>query len=409
MFRTKPYQRFTRTILGVAGGVLLLFGLFNTRINPLWVTPTPWTDEGFAEYRPIYRQQRTAKAGLARTREWDVAFFGSSRIDVAFDPELPGWGDQRVVNLAMSAGTLPETAATVRYTLERNPIELAIVGIDAGDLTSPTSLYRSTGFMESPFNPKGQDLERELRYLVGVSSFEASVKAIEHRGTETLPEYTPQGHRLRHQDGGIVRNVIRRDAIPYAMRKARGRKHHCETSPWKVSLVRQILDDTKSHGVRLVIVIPPNHASYMAVYYAAGDPDPTFAKDREALVALVEASNRAHPGEPPAVIWDFRDFHELNCEAIPPEEPKMHWWLDGTHARKSLGDIMQARIMGWPVDERGRDFGVTLDTASLPGRLEQLEAGFPAFKSAHPGLWEWTLEAMKAYRSAGEAETNRSP
>ena len=86
--RPKPYRIFNRVILGIAAGLLLTFTAFNTWINPLWVTPTAWTDEKFAEYRPIYRQQRTGKAGIARFRPWKVAFFGSSRADIAFDPML---------------------------------------------------------------------------------------------------------------------------------------------------------------------------------------------------------------------------------------------------------------------------------------------------------------------------------
>ena len=94
--RPKPFRKFNRVILGIAAGILVVFTAFNTWINPLWVTPTPWTDEKFAEYRPIYRQQRTGKAGIARSAPWKVAFFGSSRADIAFDPMLPQWGKPAV-------------------------------------------------------------------------------------------------------------------------------------------------------------------------------------------------------------------------------------------------------------------------------------------------------------------------
>ncbi|MEM9237749.1 MAG: hypothetical protein AAGB14_13305, partial [Verrucomicrobiota bacterium] len=126
--RQKPFRRFALTIVGTVVFIVLLFTSLNTWINPLWVTPTPWTDESFAEYRPIYRYQRTAKAGLVRSEDWNAAFFGSSRIDIAFDPALPQWGDERAVNLSVSAGTLPETAGILHYTLEHSDIDIALIG-----------------------------------------------------------------------------------------------------------------------------------------------------------------------------------------------------------------------------------------------------------------------------------------
>ncbi|WP_193211834.1 hypothetical protein [Luteolibacter marinus] len=403
----KPYRRFNRVLLGTAGGIVLLFIAFNTWVNPLWVTPAPWTNKDLAEYRPIYRQQRTGKAGLVRSVPWQVGFFGSSRVDIAYDPMLPGWGDKKVVNLAVSAGTLPETAAIVRYTLDRCPLETAIVGIDLGDLTGANSGYRTTGFMESPFNPKGDAIERELRYLGGISTFEAAVNTLRNKSKGKLPEYTPQGHRLRHQDKPDVRKIIYDDAIPHALRATRRRKHAAQVhqyagNEWKMSLLRQILDDTKKHGVRLVLTIPPSHATYISVYEFAGDPDPFFSLDREIMTRLVADSNAAHPDAPPAEIWDFNDYHPLNCEQIPPHGIRMHWWLDGTHARKALGDVMLARIMGWPVPEGGEGYGFQLTAANAAQRIESLKANYVQFGKEHRDMYDWMVEGIESYQSTGD-------
>ncbi len=88
----------------------------------------------------------------------------------------------------------------------------------------------------------------------------------------------------------------------------------------------------------LKIVIPPNHSTYISVYYYSGDPDPNFSTDRRTLVELVEKSNSEHPDAPPAEIWDFNDYNELCSEPLPTTpEGRMHWFPDGTHARKALG------------------------------------------------------------------------
>jgi hypothetical protein len=403
---TRPFRRFALTIAGTVALLLLVFTALNTWINPLWVTPTPWTDEGFAEFRPIYRYQRTAKAGLVRSQPWDAAFLGSSRIDIAFDPALPQWGETRAVNLAVSAGSLPETAGILRYTLEHSDIDLALVGVDIGDLFTPKTSIANAGFMESPFNPKGDAFERELRYLAGISTFESSIKALSNRAHDELPEYTPQGHRLRHQNPPDVPLVMRRDAVPHALRLIRGRKRSIKPDPGKVDYFQQILDDTKAAGCRLVLVIPPSHGVYLATFHYAGDPDPVFSKDRRLMAERVAASNAAHPDAPPATIWDFNDFHPLNCEDLPEEGERMHWWVDGTHARKELGTVMLSRIMGWDLaDPRGEDYGFRLTADRVDERGEMLRAGYQRFRHEHPQLFQWMVESAKLYQTTDDPGT----
>ncbi len=421
----KPFRRFNRVILGITFGILAVFTAFNTWINPLWVTKAPWTNEKFAEYRPIYRQQRTGKAGIARSTPWEVGFFGSSRVDIAFDPMLPGWQGKKAVNLAVSAGTLPETAGILRYTVDHCPLKVAIVGIDLGDISGSGSGIKSTGYMESPFNPKGDAVERELRYLSGVSTFTSAVNTLKYWNRRNkpdfvLPEYTPQGHRLRHQDKPNVAAGMHKDAIPHAMKGARRRSKIAETNAAKggsglpadeekVRLTRQILSDCAKHGVALKIVIPPNHSTYISVYYYSGDPDPNFSTDRRTLVQLVAESNKAHPEAPPAEIWDFNEFHELCSEPLPTtKEGRLHWFLDGTHARKALGDIMQARIMGWPIEGPGADFGVKLTEENLQSRLDGLKSAYEDFQKKHPDEFQWMVDGIKSYQTSGK-EAEKEP
>lgn len=278
-----------------------------------------------------------------------------------------------------------------------------MVGIDLGDLMGGGSGIRSTGYMESPFNESGDAFERELRYLAGISTFESSIKTLTNRAEHELPEYTPQGHRLRHQEPSNVEQVIYRDSIPHALRTVRRRRLGVEPHPWKVDCLQRILDDTKLAGCRLVIVIPPNHATYLGIFHHARDIDRYFMKDRRLMHDMIEASNLEHPEAPPATIWDFNDFHPLNCEPIPRDGSRMHWWLDGTHARKSLGDIMLARIMDWEIEETaGRDYGVELDRETLEQRPAQIREGYLRFQAEHPDDWAWMVEAAETYQSTGE-------
>lgn len=402
----RAFHRYGLGLFAVAAGIVVLFTLVNTRVNPIAVTPTPWSDPGFREYRPIYRYQRTAKAGLLRSEPWSTVFLGSSRIDIALDPEHPDWGDTRTVNLALSAGTLPEAAAMFDYAAQRQDIGLTIVGIDLADLTSRFSLMHTAGFMESPLNRNGDKIERELRYYSGISTFEASIRAITARSSGKLPEYTPHGHRLRHRTPENVRHVLHRDSIPHAIRFVRERKAAYGLEPVKVDALRSIIDTAKQENCRLVIAIPPNHAAYLSVFFLENDPDPAFRLDRETITRLAAEADAAYPDTPPVEIWDFNGFHPLNAEELPPESDpgaQMHWWMDGTHALKSLGDVMLARIMDWPgLEDSAADYGTRIDATTLDSHLDTIRAGYQQYRSTHPADWNWVCDTILHYSSTGE-------
>src|SRR5690606_37955420 len=97
-------------------------------------------------------------------------------------------------------------------------------------------------------------------------------------------------------------------------------------------------------------------------------------------------------------IWDFNDFHPLNAEKVPMDSSKMHWWLDGTHARKALGDVMLARIMGWPVEPEAADFGFQLTEANAAERDQVLREGYERFKTEQAELWNWMVEGIQKYQ-----------
>ena len=114
---------------------------------------------------------------------------------------------------------------------------------------------------------------------------------------------------------------------------------------------------------------------------------------------MLAKSNAEHPDAPPAVIWDFNDFHPLNCEPLPMDgKSSMKWWVDGTHARKELGDIMLARINGWPIDGPGADYGVELTADILEERTRQILDGYDRFKSESPGLWQWMVDSIERWQ-----------
>ncbi|MGB6220483.1 hypothetical protein [Haloferula sp.] len=400
----KPVPRsFRRHALGLFGtfaGVMLVFTLVNTWINPIWVTPAPWTNDEFAEHRQIYRNLRTAKAGMARSVPWEVAMLGSSRVAIGLDPDIPQWGDTKVVNLGMSAASINENAAMLAFLIDNNPeLKEVILGLDLTDLTSEDDLSRGAGFYESPLNENGDAFERELRYHVGFSTAEASYKTVKARASGFIPPYTTKGHWAHHRSVDPVRLILERDSVPFAVRYVRKRKLELALSDSKVASFRKAVRSCLENNIKLRLFIPPNHAVYLSVFPFDNDPDPFFMLDRRTIVDLVAEEQKNFPNAPEVVIWDFNDFHPLNCEPIPenPETPAKYW-VDGTHSLETLGNVILSRINDWPLDDPVEaSYGQILTPENIDQREEIIRKSYEKYQIDHPEDWQFTKNIMKEF------------
>jgi hypothetical protein len=388
-------RRHALGLIGTFGVLMLLFISLSTRINPLWITPTAWTDPSFADYKPIHKFPRSGKAGLIRSFDWDTVLLGSSRVDIAFDPLLPQWDKKRVANLALRGGTLSEHEAMLEYAAENEDLELAILGVDLTDLTNPVTIPAGSGFEESPLSKTGDTFEKELRYRCGYSFFEMSVKTLNYKARDRLSAYTPEGHWVRQLDKRPLRDVIQYVSFMWSDRFITQRKESIEVNEAKTESLRRIIRLCQKRNIRLILCIPPNHAAYLSVFRLKDDPDPGFRIDRELITRVIaEESNSDSTVE----LWDFNDFHPYNCEDLPPiDDPRKptEYWADGTHALPSLGGIMLARMLGWPLESpEHASYGTKLDTSNLEERLKEIAQGYDRYRHEHPEDFQWVSDHM---------------
>lgn len=376
---------------------MLLFVTLSTRVNPLWLTPTAWTDSSFADYKPVHKFPRNGKTGLIRSFDWDTVLLGSSRVDIAFDPLLPKWEGKRIANLALRGGTLNEHLAMLEYASENEKLELAIIGVDLTDLTNPISIPPGAGFEESPLSDTGDVFEKELRYRCGYSFFEMSVKTLNYKARKRLSAYTPEGHWVRQLDKRPLRAVLQYVSFMWSDRYITQRKQSIDINPDKVEALHSIIQLCQQKNIRLILCIPPNHAAFLSVFRLKNDPDPGFRIDREVICRVVAEENAKDAGTP-VELWDFNDFHPYNCEALPPiDEPRKpsEYWADGTHALPSLGKIMLARMLDWPLEDPAHaSYGRKLESSEVEARLDEITAGYERYQNDHPDDHQWVIDHM---------------
>lgn len=376
---------YVTALFGCIGLTLLAAVILNTTVNPWRVTPTPWSAEKLDPYRDISSQIRTGKAGIVRSNESiGAAFIGSSRVANALDPEFAGWNRDDVVNLGCSGGFFYESEAILRYLIGEREVELVLFGIDPGDLSSDVDTRPMGDFYSSPLAALEDPLNRELRYLVGISTLEASFATLKRAAAEETTQYTPKGLRARPKKKGqksqlfFIRDRIVGEAAYDLPDKGRtGNDLNAE----KTQLLEGIMRACREKGIRFITFIHPTHALMHARAADASAPPALFESERRAVLDIATRVNAETSQGPPIEVWDFCDYHELNCEPIPrTEKARMTHWNDLGHYSIEMGNLIQSRVMGWPSPLEGGDsYGTRITPENFEQHLERVKKGYAGY------------------------------
>ncbi|WP_226895066.1 hypothetical protein [Luteolibacter marinus] len=372
----------TILFLGIAAATLIAAAV-NTRVDPWRVTRSPWADPALEPFRDISGSTRTGKAGLVRARDdWQIGIFGSSRVISSIDPQAAGWDGRKVVNLGMPGAFLYESIAMAEYFIAHQPAETVLFGIDPGDLTSPIDTRPMSDFMSSPLNPNGA-LDRELRYVVGLSTFEESMETLGLRAKNRPGEYNPLGFRDRPGHATMDRErqlkFIKGRFVDDA-RLASDVGKTDRVNPDKAARLEDLMSLCRRKGIRLVLFLHPNHVLLQAKSADAGHPEPPFGTDLRALAGMVAAANALPSDGPPVALWDFYSYHPINSERVRPltgEPSDLIHWRDLEHFTKDVGDGMLSLMMSWPVANPDlRHYGEQVTPENVEARIEALRVGY---------------------------------
>ena len=384
----RPTRTYARIVLGVVAFCAVLVGVTNTTVNPWRVTPVPWQAKGLEPYRGEGDRLRTRKAGLLCSGDYKVALVGSSRTANGFDPVLLAWGRDDVVNLGCSAAFLHESTGIASYFVDHEPAELLLLGIDPGDLTSPVDTRPMFDFTSSPFAPDS-GADHELRYIFGLSTFDASRKTLADAMAGRTGEYGPRGMRRKPKElkQGLIKfiatTLVAKTELGTADTGGPGRPLNED----KLHKLRDLLEKCQRRGVRVILFFQSNHALMHAEAAHIGSGVVPFEKERWILVELVDGLNATalarSPETAPIELWDFCNYHPLHCEPLPLDDPKagrMTNWRDLGHFTPEVGETMLSLMLGWPLPRpEWKDIGRKLDTGNLDAYLSEVGEGYQRY------------------------------
>ncbi|WP_035616197.1 hypothetical protein [Haloferula sp. BvORR071] len=407
MRTNRQTQRYAGLLLAGVIFASVVTAAVNTWVDPFRVTGATWASKKIDPYRDISASTRTGKTGLILShQDWQVGIFGSSRVISSLDPQSPAWGDKKAVNLGMPGALMYESIAMAEYFIARQPAELVIFGIDPGDLTDTRDTRPMVDYMSSPLNPDGV-LDRKLRFVFGVSTFETSLETLVLQSKKTPGEYNAHGFRDRpgHSGGGgaapgkgqlnFIKNRFVDDARVPAKPGA-----GTTVNKDKAEKLETMIRHCREKGIRLVMFFHPNHVLLQAKSADLGKDWVPFETDRKALVEMVERLN-AEGGSGPAVeLWDFYSYHPYNRERVRPleNEPSvLVHWRDLEHFTKDVGDGMLAEMMGWPVENPDlAAYGDKITSGNVEARIAKLRADYQTYlKETGAEDVKWKEELVK--------------
>jgi hypothetical protein len=143
---------------------------------------------------------------------------------------------------------------------------------------------------------------------------------------------------------------------------------------------------SQNNSIKLNIFIPPMHAIHLEKYYIEGSWNLLETWKREVVKI--------------APVWDFSGYNSITTEPI---SESMKNYIDSSHYRKEVGDLVLNRILNYQIDTVPDDFGVLITPENIEQHLAKIRGDRAVWVKQNPDAVK-LLENLK--REIEEKEKN---
>ncbi len=319
---------------------------------------------------------------------------GNSRAEAAYDPERPALTLGPAYNVAiggaglsmlhryfleaLAAGGLRKVILALDLTMFDPAANVPNADLDAMLLTDATG--KSGG--------NARKWQRIAFILLSGTTSSDSWWSYTHQG-KPVAIYYRSGLREENYDiaqvareGGPRQASLRVEASFLAgtlrdVESAKFRASYAAT----IATLRDVIDLSAKHGIRLKLIINPIHARQTYALDAAG-LWPLYESWKRDLLSAAQRSTR-----PELVsLWDFSGVSACTAENLPADASAastMRWYRESSHFRRVLGSRVLDRVYGRPDDGACPGLGQRLDIATLPAVLAAQRDALRDWVEAH--------------------------
>ncbi len=132
-------------------------------------------------------------------------------------------------------------------------------------------------------------------------------------------------------------------------------KHKSTISKQQLDFFKSLVNICQNRGIKLIIFISPAHAIQWEANRLNGEWE-TFEEWQRELVKI-------------APVWDFSGYNSITTEAI---KNQMQNYMDSSHYRKEVGDLILNRILDYKTETVPEDFGVLITPENIEQHLKKI-------------------------------------
>ncbi len=358
---------YLKTVFGVTAFLAAAAAGINFFANPIGIYNPPLI-RGFNDAAPAATAySRLEKTEAVKRLKPDLIITGTSRADIGLDPRPEFFPGMTPYNFALSAATLYEQRRTLEFAGAVHPLKEAVITLDffafnarkldnkqfEPERLTPEALSPLRAFFDSYGTVVALDTLvasfRNMRYVRHLDRYAYSEPNGHKIGNDVAYDVSLQGaaHLFSHPPAEKETAV---DDFSFAYSDVPGDtvfKH-----------LEAMLDFTRQHGIKTILVISPVHEWAIRGFAAEGKS--ALVAEWKARLAEIVRANAARYGETAYPLWDFAYPNSLTSEPVPTADNKktqMHWWWDPSHYKTELGDIVLRKVLGLPGGDKYPDFG----------------------------------------------------
>ena len=349
---------------------LLAVGLFNWAIDPYGIFNSPEII-GINQAKPEkLKNGRLFKAVDITRIKPKTIFLGSSRTEYGLDPKHPAFhNNQPAYNSALGAATPYELWRYLKHALVNQPeLKLVILGLDEFMFNELNK--EGTGLSESRLNKHRLTIQDGVNGSLSLQALQASKNTINL--SRQFPEY-----RSFTTEGRLNLRQIDRDsaATKYRFERSIGVYFNAfpeyKLSQKYLSYLQKIVDLCRENDIKLHLFISPSHAARLQIIEEAGHWKMYEQMKRE----IVNISP----------VWDFSGYNSITTEKINND---MENYIDESHYRKEVGDLVINRILSYQTNEVPQDFGILITPKNIEDHLQKTKSKKSQWSKNNPDAIE---------------------
>jgi hypothetical protein len=378
----KSYQRYSLYLLGLFLIQSVFFSGFNLLIDPYEIFQTP-AMVGINKIKPEKRKQvRLFKAIAVSRLKPQMVFLGSSRTEFGLSTSHPVLQQfQPAYNLALPSPNMYEVRRYLEHAIANNQLKQVVLGIDF--FMFNVFLPNTPDFSENRLEKTEITLQDTINSIYSIDVLLASLVTVRHNHQK------PNGLDYFHFDGSRTENrdiifgnqpmieIMRAGLQENTFLAKQNPARRYQLSQNYLTELQTIVNLCREHQINLKIFISPAHATHWESIRVGGFW-PVFEQWKREIAKI-------YP------IWDFSGYNSITTEPI---SDNMNNYLDSSHYRKKIGELVLNRMFQNHQEKVPKDFGILITPENIESHIQQIQQDRAVWAEKNPEVVEF-VEKLK--------------